>query len=136
MTCVKLKLFCFQNHGPWKGSFSAQLQVCSGYHFNGFLLHLMFPTFRSISASRHRDLEAVSLDTSPEVVALVVNWAYGMGRSVISCQRFKPIFNQPGTPARHRTKIAFMMRMRTTISNKEDLNFVVKFLEIKIVFLI
>ena len=51
---------------------------------NGFLLHLMFPTFRSISASRLRDLEAVSLDTSPEVVALVVNWAYGMGRLVVS----------------------------------------------------
>ncbi len=51
---------------------------------NGFLLQLMFPVFRSITSSSSQDMEIVCLDARPEVVALVVDWAYGMGRLVVS----------------------------------------------------
>ena len=47
---------------------------------NSFLLQLVFPVFRSITASRHHKIKVVVIDASPQVVDLLVDWACGLGR--------------------------------------------------------
>lgn len=51
---------------------------------NSFLLQLVFPVFRSITASRHHKIKVVFVDASPQVVDLLVDWACGLDRSVKS----------------------------------------------------